>query len=313
MNTFKAYIQLTRPLNLGIIVLTQVLFWVDVVQPVYGTINSAPNLSLFQVLLLILSTVFIAAGGYVINDYYDLPIDLVNKPEKVIISRTVSDQAAFNYYIGLTLTGLACAVWVAIQEGRMSMLLLPVVIASFLWFYAQHLKRSPLIGNFVVAFSTASVILILLVFEIDWAGHAIEPNLAVNDILKFGAWYMAFAFVLTLLREVVKDLEDMEGDRQFECRTFPVVAGEVAAKALSVLWAILAIFGVGWLTGYLIRFQNFLPALYLFLLVVLPVLAVIVKVISARSRRDYALASKLIKFAMLFGVLSMTYIGMILS
>lgn len=313
MQVIGSYIRLVRPVNLAIIILTQALFWYYIVEPVYAFFELAPHLTGWQVWLLIASTVLIAAGGYVINDYYDLPIDLVNKPDKVIISRDVGDTAAFNYYMALTGAGLLSALAVAWWIGKPTLVLLPLIIASLLWFYAQTFKRVLLVGNFVIAFSTAAVIFILLLFEIEWVSTTAALPPEVNEILKFGSAYMVFAFLMTMVREAVKDLQDMQGDAEFECRTMPIVWGELTAKSVTLLWLLSVTGLLGWLIVSLVRFSNYLAAGYIAVCLIIPGMAAGYRVLRARGPRDYAAASAWIKGMMLAGVLTMIYIGIILG
>lgn len=313
MNKLSAYIRLVRPLNLLIILATQALFWVYIVEQVHVFFQLDTRLEHWQVFLLMSSTVLVAAGGYVINDYYDLPIDLVNKPDRVVISKEVSDNAAFNYYMILTALGVISALAVAWSLGKPSLTLLPVIIASGLWFYAQEFKRRPLVGNLVVGLSTAAVIFILLLFEVDWKANADALAPEVNEILKFGLAYMVFAFLTTMLREVVKDLEDMEGDAQFECRTFPIAFGVNAAKLLALFWLAVLVVPLVVLSVRLVRFGNLLGFGYTVLLLVLPTIYIGYTVVAASRASDYRSASKWIKGLMVAGVLTMIYIGIMLG
>jgi 4-hydroxybenzoate polyprenyltransferase len=314
MNTLSAFLRLARPLNLAIIALTQWLFWFYVIEPVYAYYDLSTRMADWQVFLLIVSTVLIAAGGYVINDYYDLPIDLVNKPEKVVISRMVSDHAAFNYYLLLTGLGIFAALVTAWKLGQPTLILLPVIVASLLWFYAQEFKRSVLAGNLIVAFSTAAVIFILLLFEIDWSSTGAEVlEDHTNEILRYGTAYMVFAFLLTMLREIVKDLQDMEGDRQFECRTLPIVAGEKTARAVAMVWLVMEEILLGILCLRFLNAGNIYAAVYIIVLLMLPGLVIGARFITASGPDDYRKLSRWIKGVMFFGIITMAYIGVMLG
>lgn len=303
------WIRLVRPVNLIMTALTQLLFWYCVVTPFYGFFGQVPELDHWQVALLVLATVLIAAGGYVINDYYDLPIDLVNKPDKVIISREAGDRGAFNFYIALTASGLAAALAVALAEGRVTLVFFPAVVAAVLWFYAQSFKRMFLVGNLLVSLATAGVIFILLLYEVDWEASAVSLEPHTNEILKFGLGYMAFAFVVSMLREVVKDLQDMEGDAQFDCRTLPVVLGPAGGKAVAAALALLLVGGLVPVQAAMIEYGNVIPVAYLAVFVQLPALFAAWLTMRATRPAGYGRASALIKAVMLAGVLTMAYIG----
>lgn len=309
LRNISPWVRLVRPVNLLMAALTQLLFWYCVITPFYGFYDIEPALGQWQVALLVLATVLIAAGGYVINDYYDLPIDLVNKPEKVVVSREVSDQGAFNYYIALTASGLAAALAVALAEGRFTLVFFPAVVAAMLWFYAQSFKRMFLVGNIVVSLATAGVIFLLLLYEVDWEASSVRLEPHTNEILKFGLGYMAFAFVVSMLREVVKDLQDREGDEQFECRTLPVVLGPAGGKAVALVLALVLAAGLVPVQTAMAGYGNFLPVAYLGVFVQLPALAAALLTVRAAGPADYGRASALIKAVMLAGVLTMVYIG----
>ena len=313
MRTIRAYLQLARPLNLLMICLTQLLFWYYIVEPVYAFFQLEAAMNNWQVIGIITCTVLIAAGGYVINDYYDLPIDLVNKEDRVIISRELSDGAAFNYYLVLTAVGLVSALAVAWSLGQPTLILLPFFIASMMWFYAQQFKRMFLVGNLVVGLSIVAVIFILILFEVDWKTNAVELHPATNEILKFGLAYMVFSFLMTMLREVVKDLQDMEGDARFECRTIPIVWGERGGKIVSGFWLGITLAAIAWLVYELSLAGNYPALVYCILFLLLPGLYCLYKIIIAKNSSDYRTISNVIKLMMIFGTLTMIYIGIILG
>ncbi|MEZ5008663.1 MAG: geranylgeranylglycerol-phosphate geranylgeranyltransferase [Chitinophagales bacterium] len=301
------YIKIIRPINLLMIAVTQLLFWFCIIQPIHKIYGSEPNLAIWQLLLLILSTVLIAAGGYVINDYYDLPIDLINKPGKVIVSEKISDENAFNYFSYLTGVGLIASLIVAITLGNYMLVLLPLIMASLLWFYAQSFKRMFLVGNLVVSIATAAVIFILIYFEINWKEIELIPNQA-KEIMLFGSGYMAFVFVISMLRELVKDLQDRKGDEEFEAKTIPIVLGESKTKIVAFFWILLLIFGVVYIQKDL-KAHQWLPISYMIVFIQLPAVWLGFKLIKAKDSADYGAISNWVKGIMFFGMISMIYIG----
>jgi 4-hydroxybenzoate polyprenyltransferase len=303
------YLKIIRPVNLAMVVLTQLLFWFFIVVPIHRLSGSIPDMQIWQVLLLVLSTVLIAAGGYVINDYYDLPIDLVNKPDKVIVSKSISDDNVFTYYMALSGVGLIASLIVAITQNRYMLVLLPVIVASLLWFYAQSFKRLFLVGNLVVALCTALVIFILIYFEIDWERIERVPVQA-NQIMIFGAIYMTFAFITSLLRELVKDMQDKDGDAAFDCKTLPIVAGLPIAKIVAAVYSFILLAGIGFYQWMQIQAESWYVVTYLLLGLELPLVLVLVKLYSANTAKDFNGISTLVKIVMLIGTLSMLYIGL---
>ncbi len=303
------YLKITRPINLLIIVLTQLLFWFCIIQPVHNIYGTVPHLQFWQVILLILSTVLIAAGGYVINDYYDLPIDLVNKPEKVIVSNGIDDDAAFNYFAILTVLGLAASLIVAITLGNYRLFIIPFIITSMLWFYAQSLKRMFFVGNFIVSIATAAVIFLLIYFGLDWVNVEFLKEEA-NEIIFFGKGYMAFAFVVSMLRELVKDMQDKEGDEEFESKTIPIVLGIRNSKLIALFWLLLVIVGVVFVQKGLIQGQQWLAFGYTVVFIQLLNVWIGFKILQSQNSEDFGKASNWIKGLMFFGLITMIYIGL---
>jgi 4-hydroxybenzoate polyprenyltransferase len=304
-----AYLKIIRPINLAMVVLTQLLFWFFIVVPIHTLSGTIPDMQIWQVLLLVISTLCIAAGGYVINDYYDLPIDLVNKPEKVIVSKSISDDNTFTYYMALTGIGLVAAFIVALTLHRYMLVLLPVIVSSLLWFYAQNFKRMFLVGNLVVSLCTAMVIFILIYFEIDWERIERVPVQA-NQIMIFGAIYMVFAFLTSMWRELIKDMQDKDGDAAFDCKTLPIVAGITTAKIVAGFYAVLLLAGIGFYQYMQIIAESWWVVVYLLVGLELPILWALVKLYAAKEAKDFNLISSLIKIVMLVGTLSMVYIGL---
>jgi 4-hydroxybenzoate polyprenyltransferase len=220
----KLFIGISRWPNLLIIAVLQVVVY-------YTLLNYEQSvLTALDAYLLMFLTLLISAAGYIINDYYDSEIDQVNKPDKWIVGNTLSAGAVLKVYKGIIILGALLATMIAI---RLNLLLyLPVYLLAVvgLQVYSSRLKCRPFIGNLWVSMFCASVILIMA-----------APDLikGTPGILKPQFWfYMGFAFVINFYREVVKDVEDLEGDRQYGCQTFVVRFGMKAGKILAIFSAI---------------------------------------------------------------------------
>lgn len=292
------------------IALTQLLFWFCIVEPVFALYNAQPRLEIYQVLLLVLSTVLIAAGGYVINDFYDLPIDLVNKPEKVIVGEKISDDAAFNYFSALTGLGVVISVIVAFMLGNFRLALLPIFIASLLWFYAQIFKRQFFIGNVIVSFATAAVMLLLIAYEFVWENYA--DFIPYHEVILFAKIYMAFAFITSLLRELVKDMQDRKGDGEFGASTIPIKLGLQPAKIWAYVYLLLLIVGVGYLQKYLFIAGWKWLAIYGIVLIQIPALIAGWKMWFAQTNKEFGVVSNWVKVVMLFGIVTMIFVGQLM-
>ena len=284
--TFKHYARLIRLPNLLIVVLTQCLLNGQLFE---FTDHCLPSL---QFGLLVLSTVLIAGSGYVINDIEDWEIDAVNKPEhKRIVGRVVTVAWANRFYWSLVGVGFAISLYLAIYIQDIVQLLLYPLAVGLLWAYSRWFKRQPLIGNVVVSFFCA------FVAGIVWYA---QKNCLIESEEGSLFFYMYLAFFSTLFREIVKDIEDVEGDTQGNCRTLPIVIGVIPSKvlALVVMCAfLLPIFAVNymlWLAPVVAIFDVF---------VVLPSFWAIYWLFKAQEKKDYARLSLLAKIIMLSGII----------
>ncbi|MBK0404516.1 geranylgeranylglycerol-phosphate geranylgeranyltransferase [Adhaeribacter sp. BT258] len=250
-----------------------------------------PDLPLLEALhfkfwLLTLSTAFIGAAGYVINDYYDIKIDTINKPDKIIVGRELSRRKAMFGHLALSAVGVVIGFLLSLKVG-----LVNLGAVLLLWGYSADLKKRPLSGNITIAFLAASMVLVVAVL-------AREDNL--------GVWaYAAFAFVSTLIREIIKDLEDMKGDAVHGCRTLPIVAGIQQTRI--VLYALLILFYTLVLAASFYRQNDTFFGVYLGLAVLAPGLMIGVQLRRSDRKRHFARLSLLCKFMMLAGTISMLF------
>jgi 4-hydroxybenzoate polyprenyltransferase len=280
------FLRLVRVQNLLIVVLTQYLARLFLVGPLPGQppgdwLGMLTEVNLF---LLALSTVCIAAAGYIINDYFDIKIDLVNKPERVVIGRYLKRRVAITAH--QVLSGLGCVIGLYLSRW---VLLMDVVAVSLLWFYSANWKRQPLIGNVVISLLTAFSFLVLALYY--------RQN---EDLLLV---YAAFSFGVSLVREIIKDMEDVRGDARFGCRTLPIIWGVRRTKQL--LYGLLASF-IAMLFICADALHN--PNLgQIFLLLLLPISYLIVRLVQADTRLAYRHLSRWCKLIMLLGVLSMIW------
>ena len=225
---------LFRPKNLLFLAICQWLMYYAVVEPILAKYGLPTMLPTYLVLVLILATVAICAGGYVINDYFDIKIDRINCPNRVVIGEKVSKSTAMKIYVAISSIGILLGVTVALLVGSMSLGFIFIVVPGMLWFYSSSYKRQFLIGNFIVSLLCALSILLPLIAETAMLeatyGELLRQTLILKQLYTWVGGYAIFAFIVTLIREIVKDIEDIEGDRQMECRTLPVVWGANQAK-----------------------------------------------------------------------------------
>ena len=284
---FASLIKLTRAWNLLIIALSQYL--------TAAMLIGAQTITDWRLLLLVVSTVAIAAGGYIINDYYDIKIDLVNKPERVVIGKNITRRYALLYHTLLSVTGVLIGVAVNWRIG-----LINFAAAFLLWWYSNDLKRQPFIGNFVVALMTGIAVLLVDGLYTAGAGHHVISTEVHFLIIS----YALFAFFMTLIREIIKDMEDLKGDDTFGCRTLPIVWG--IRKTKGFIYLIMIAF-----SGIVISLNLFftkLPFYYFLVFLFPPLFWLLYRLIRADTKKDYAWLSGFCKVIMLLGIISIAFI-----
>jgi len=302
------WLRLIRWKNLLIIFVTQLLAWWCVVLP-----QSPSILIPINFFCLSCSTILIAAAGYIINDYFDIKIDLINKPEKVVLEKIIPRKQAIISHTVLNFIALLLAAFVAAQAHHYEWLLLQVTCTLLLWFYSTDFKRQYITGNVVVALLTALTIIVLFVYEPvlhHAAGLYLVPKGFGPGSSSLPVWVLAvyayFAFMLTWMRELVKDMEDFIGDEAEGCNTMPVKRGlryatrfAVALSALVIIPLIMASYILFSKEGYRI-----LP-LYVIALLVIPLLLWAVFLNKELTAKHYHKASTWLKAIMLLGVFSL--------
>lgn len=276
-NMIESFIRLTRAWNLSIIVLAQ-----------YFTAHflaKADVLYDINLLLLSISTVLIAAGGYVINDYYDVKIDIVNNPDRVVIGKTIHRRFAILLHVALSIAGIFIGLLVSWKLAAVN-----VFSVSVLWFYSNLLKRLPFIGNFTVALLTGFSIAILLLLYRTNSGLIIV--------------YAVFSFFMTLIREIIKDVEDLKGDNTYGCKTLPIIWG--IRKTKIALYVIIFVFSVAVVLINYVYVK--LPVIYFVMLLFVPLAWLTVQLVQGDTKKDFGWLSSFCKVIMLLGILSMTLI-----
>jgi len=306
-------LKVIRYKNLLIVAATLYLVRYCIVQPLLYSKNLDLQLDSLSFLLLTLATVFITAGGYVINDYFDTKTDLVNRPQTVIIGRSLSRRMAITLHTGLNLVGIIFGLIVSIKVGKPFLSLLFVIVTGLLWFYSTTYKRQFLIGNLMVALLTGIVPLITILFEfprlysVYWQ-MVIKFDIHLGIITYWVGSYAIFAFLLTLVREIIKDIEDFEGDQVFGRNTLPVYLGKKNARIVA---ASILMFTLISLVFLFAKYLNYLPSgqfdyytfSYFLVLIVIPIFILLIMLLTAEKKEDYHKSSQLNKLIMLFGLL----------
>lgn len=306
----KPYLQLLRIGNLAFIAVLLYVMEKWVAMPLLHLEKFPEQMPWWVLTLLILSVVCIAAGGYVINDYFDVKIDRINRPDDLIVTRIISRDAAMHLFYALTAVGLAAGVAVAWWAHSWTLLVTYIVIPGILWFYSASYKRMFLVGNLVVSFASAIVPVLMAIVNADYLRYLYQETLAytpiVGELYVWTGGFAAFAFLLTWAREMVKDIEDVEGDREMECRTLPIVWGEKAAKIfVTVLLVVIAAL-IAYMLFAVLPFSHewkSLPTRYVVFGLMVPILCSIVLLWAANNRTELHRVQTIIKFIMFMGIL----------
>jgi 4-hydroxybenzoate polyprenyltransferase len=322
----KSFLRLIRWQNLLIVLLTMLLMRYGVIAPLIskisvvlldGTGEETPMLLQFPwyyFALLVIATIFITAGGYVINDYFDIKTDLINKG-KVIVGTKIPRRQAMMWHNIFNIAGVAIGFFISWQTGYIWLGTLFLVVSGLLYFYSASYKRQFLIGNIIVAVLTAMVPLLVVFYEWPWLYKYYSAN-AINmpDIGFVFYWsggFALFAFITTLTREIIKDIEDFEGDIAYGRNTVPVIIGVLSSKIISVCLIIITI-----VLLYLVWYffvNDTITLVYLSVFIVLPLLFVVYKVVMSRNKNHLHMAGSVMKLAMLTGILYAVVVKVILT
>ncbi|MEO6289989.1 MAG: geranylgeranylglycerol-phosphate geranylgeranyltransferase [Ginsengibacter sp.] len=308
MNVLTAFFKLVRWPNLLFIALTQVLFRFFIIHFAYGVnIYEVGSVKLSQPLffLLLAASVCIAAAGYIINDYFDLNIDLVNKPSKLIVDRYIKRRWAIVLHVVFSALGFVLSLYVGYKLRNFYIPFFNLIAILALWFYSTTFKKKLLIGNVLISLLSAWVILVLTVAE--YRFQLISPDAEWRRLLKVSFIYAGFAFVISLIREVIKDMEDLTGDLKYGCSTMPIVWGMQVSKVFVAVWLIVLTVGVFLIQFYVIQLGWWLSAAYSLVAIIIPLLWVLRKLYEAQSQEDFHKLSTVVKYIMLTGILSMIF------
>jgi 4-hydroxybenzoate polyprenyltransferase len=259
--------------------------------------------SLFNFILLVAATVFITAGGYVINDYFDIKTDLINKG-KVIVGTRIQRRQAMMLHNVFNLTGVAIGFYISWRSGYFWLGMMFLIVSGLLYFYSASYKRQFLIGNIIVAVLTAMVPLLVVFYEWPALYRYYSVNATTVPELSFLFYWIGgfafFAFITTLTREIIKDIEDFEGDVAYGRNTVPVVTGILTSKIITVILIVLTI-ALLYLAWYMFLFDK-VTLLYISAAVVMPLIFVIFTVFRSTDRKQMHQASRMMKIVMLSGI-----------
>ncbi|MCB9047074.1 MAG: geranylgeranylglycerol-phosphate geranylgeranyltransferase [Chitinophagales bacterium] len=306
-----AWLQLIRWQNLIIVFLTQLFAWGCVIIPMQNYSPEPLVLTWNNFLLLSLSTVLIAAAGYIINDYFDVKIDIINRPEKLILEKRIPMKLAIVVHTIFNITAIALAIVVARRAGHYSFLAMQLGCTIMLWLYSTTFKRQFVTGNVVVSILTAFTIVVLMLYESairfylhkDFFIHG-GQGLIPNPVWVLGT-YAYFAFMLTWMREIVKDMEDFKGDAEQGCVTMPIKWGLLRSARFAQVLGLLTVIPLVIGAVKLLREQWYVLGIYTLLGLAMPVVVWMYYLPKHATTKHYGNESRYLKIIMVLGVISL--------
>ena len=303
------YLKLIRYKNLIFVGVIQILIYWSVITPTlqtYGIYSQSPG---WIVWCSILATILIAGGGYIINDYFDVKIDRINRADRLIVTRSIQKHEAMLYYQTVTALGVVLGIVVSIAMRSITLGLIYIVVPGMLWFYSASYKRQLIIGNIIVSIASALVPLMPLIIEAkslnDIYGDLIHETPVLRNLYCIVCVFSFFAFIFILIREIVKDMEDEPGDREMECHTIPVVWGSLTAKIIvSVLTVVACVVlaRIAALTEQYLPFTGSTTMRYAIFGIMLPSICML-SMLWFGGCRGYSNASIMLKFIMIIGLI----------
>lgn len=302
------WLKLIRWQNLLIVFLTQMLAWACVLLPLQHHKEVMLLLKPSNFLLISSSTLAIAAAGYIINDYFDIKIDIINRPHTVILEKKIPLRMAIIAHSILNVAGIVMAAVVARRAGHYSWLALQIACSVMLWFYSTHFKRQFMIGNLVVALLTSFTILVLMLYEPAMHYYLIQPAFVPSgtNSIPNPAWvlgiYTCFAFALTWMREIVKDMEDFKGDANEGCITMPIKWGLQRSAYFTQLLGVIAMLPLISGAIKLLAAHWYVLGIYCIVLLALPVAVWTLMLNTKATTQHYHSMSRWLKIIMISGI-----------
>ena len=300
MMQLRYFLKFIRWPNLLMLALVQCLIKFSLLIPEFGVQST---LNWYGFALLVLSTVCLAAAGYIINDIQDVEADNINKPYRVIIDKHISSNRAFNWYIALNVMGVVLGFIVAQTVDKNPFFVIFIIVSALLYLYATYFKYIFLIGHIVISLLVGFSILIVGVFEL-LPVLTPENRSTQLTIFKILLDYAIFAFIINVIRELIKSVEDMQGDYKVGVKSLPILAGKDRAVRIIFFLSLLPIFGVAY---YVFTYLNKQPIaiVYFVITVILPLIYCSFRLFSAQKQNEFSLLSTAYKLIMFFGMLSM--------
>lgn len=305
MRLIGAFFKLVRLPNLFFMALTQVLFQFCIYYSLYQ--GEVPQKDFTSFILLVFASLFIAAGGYIINDYFDINIDEVNKPNKMVVDKVIHRRWAIAWHFMLSMAGIILTAIALPLLQKWYLILANILCVVMLWFYSTTFKKSLLTGNIVISVLTAWTILIIFFSKFNLSDAFGAGESTHHKFFRLAILYAGFAFIISLIREAIKDIEDMPGDQKYNCRTMPIVWGVNVTKVYIAIWLIVLIACLVILQIYVLQFRWWWAVIYSVPAIIVPLFIILFRLKNSRSPADFHQLSSMTKLVMLTGILSMGF------
>lgn len=303
-----AFLRLIRFKNLLIVAFLQVLLRYGLLLPILNHYNIEPVLSTWRFIMLVITTLSLAASGYVINDYFDLKIDRINRPDKIVVGEVFPRRTVLLWHVVFTLIGVFTGLYLAYVLRKENYALMFIIIPALLWYYSTTLKKQLLVGNLTISFLTALVAYFVVSVEFAALAKVHGPEVLQSPACSM-AWFWTsgfafFAFISTMAREIIKDMEDLEGDSAMGCSTLPIEMGITMSGWVVVAINILSLV-VLWSVYFMVPAlrESRITLFYFLFLLSIPYLILSFGVLKATSKSSFHRMSQMSKIIMLIGIL----------
>jgi len=307
----KYFLQLIRWQNLLLIVITLFLFRYFIFLPYFNRTGLSIILSNSSFFLLSIATLLIAAGGNIINDYFDQKIDFINRPHKVIVGKIFTRRFALILHSIFTLTGIILGALISFKYGLYLHSFIFILTAGLLWFYSTTYKYQLITGNIIISLITSFVILLSLLYDYPLISKKYDGLLDAMgfNINKITSLYLGFffcSFFLNFAREIVKDIIDIKGDKIFNCKTIPIILGIKKTKIIAITLIILSILSFFFFFHY--TFKNLIIIIYSVFFIILPEIILIIKILKSNQNKEFRFISNFLKLILFNGLLYSIFI-----
>ncbi len=250
--------------------------------------------------LLISSTILIAAGGYLINDYFDIAIDTVNKPRRALLIKELGKHRLIKWHIFFTVLGLVLAIITAYQMGKLRLIGFQVFSIICLFLYSFVLKKKLLLGNLIISILSVTSFILLPIYAYKSILYIHLASMMPPSLLYLFEAVCVFTFALTFIREIIKDCEDVIGDVKHDCKTLPIVIGTHRSNYVIIVLCVVSM--ILYYHFYSILLHSGILCSIAFLLFEVFMLILCVNIFKAKTSKDYAQASNFVKLLMAYGL-----------